>query len=212
MMSFCHWLTHIFFLTTMVASLLGASTRSGIPSKTLNPQFIKSKIASIFQIYTTNDAALQARLIRNEVNPNITFEDPLMIVEGAENYRVEFKTLISLFEKVTITSGVNSSDGYRSVKPGSLGNNSIDIIVDNTQLYEFNQSSWFLKSFLPPLIKINVTTTLTLAQDETNSSLDGQVLKHRDVWLEHNENSFYRGYMKNTVGSLTSSILRLFGY
>lgn len=171
-------------------------------------------IQSVFKVYTVRDKQEQEGLLRQFYSQQVRFEDPVMRVQGWNDYRLQFFSLIQLFKKVQVDW--NSPDGYYTKQPGRAGPHSFDIVVNNTQTYEFERASWLAKKTLPAEVQLKVITTLTIRtcpatsdqQEDSKASpqLDGAILAHEDVWPESSafQSSFYKKWMKNGVGKVTS--------
>ena len=166
-------------------------------------------IDNLFEIYTTRNATRQLNLIQSTVSPQIEFEDPVMRVQGQENYRLQFFSLIKFFSHVHIQYDPANVKVGEPVQVDSGAGQNYDIIVRNTQTYKFARSSWLAQKALPETVEMEVDTTITV-----NDRQPELILKHQDVWLNSTAftSTFYRNRMKDLVGSGSSRLFKILGW
>jgi hypothetical protein len=139
----------------------------------------------------------------------VTFEDPLMIVHGEKNFRVQFVSLIKFFSNITMEYSTTANDGakpFKVIDPGSSGADSVDLVVPNRQIYRFARDGWLARKTLPEVVDLQVTTVLTV------SKTSGLIEKHVDTWQGKHDNWLYARIGKPTVGRATSMWFRLLGW
>ena len=176
-----------------------------------DPTAFQTMLSTVFRMYTTHDKTEQQSLLQSYYSPRVQFEDPIMKVEGSENYALQFYSLAKFFSSVQI-----QWSSYATKVPGALGQGSMDVIVENNQTYTFARESWLSQKTLPEKVEMKVITTVTVrdcdAEDEKVD--DGLILRHQDVWPENDAFgwSFYQQHMKQSVGSFTSQVFKWLGW
>jgi hypothetical protein len=195
-----------------------------------DPQKVSSLLQSVFSVYTSRDPKQQWFTIQRWYAPNVTFEDPLMVVHDRESYRLQFLSLIKFFSQVKVqwkdaevTNKVDWQNPevaanvklYELKVPGSLGPGTTDIVCENQQTYTLSRESWLAQKVLPETISLRVMTTVTVdddVSDEEESSKE-VVLRHQDVWPDSRpEFAWYIHYGKPVVGTVTSSVFQWLGW
>jgi hypothetical protein len=186
--------------------------------------YLSTLLAKVAELYTTRSHDTQRAIISDFYAPNMSFEDPLMVVHGTENFRLQFLSLIKFFSSISVTytdavtAGDTPVEGYVLKTPGSMGPDSTDVVLRNRQNYTFGRESKLAQWVLPAQVDLDVLTTLTIGRCPVGDAgvyLEGKIVKHRDVWVgDHAVQNFglYQRYMKNVTGSVTSGLFRLIGW
>jgi hypothetical protein len=212
--------TFLLFILSFSLSicLLPVGSKNMSVGTPLSPKFIDSLITNVFRVYTTRSYQEQREIFGQYFSRNVLFEDPLMRVQGEDFYRVQFLSLIKLFSEVTVSPWMRGGDGdegrssdngfrYSLRQPGALGEETVDVIVPNVQVYKWTSNPSRHRIF-PAETELKVVTTITI------NTKDQRIVRHEDVWPESNafQNRFYRQHVKSIVGSVVSSWLLFIGW
>eukprot|EP01013_Petalomonas_cantuscygni_P009440 TRINITY_DN22264_c0_g1_i1.p1 TRINITY_DN22264_c0_g1~~TRINITY_DN22264_c0_g1_i1.p1 ORF type:complete len:213 (+),score=22.08 TRINITY_DN22264_c0_g1_i1:103-741(+) len=177
--------------------LFVSSLALSVPVYTATPRGMGSMDTSrytalILRLYTTRDAKEQEQIISENYAESATFEDPIMIVKGADKINTQFNSLLSFFSR--ITAEVSAPPDVSAVSAG--GGSSTLLAIHNRQVY-YREGS----KVGPKEIPIDATTHLTI---DPNT---GRILAHHDVWHNHS----FESPVKKASGMVSSAIFNLFG-
>lgn len=201
------------FSLTWVRNLINATK---VYYETKDHEEQKEFINSRFNTETSYSVQMPAQKPKSSTVP--IFEDPLMVVHGTNNVRLQFRSLIKFFKTIHIEPVEYESHSVpgKSIQdmndnelekmfalktPGRMGTNSIDLEFFSNQSYTLNSGK---------KIDLQQCRTVMTLDKETE-----RILKHTDTWEKAQPNGEWKVHQvvgKPIVGFFTCTLFKLIGW
>ncbi|KAK9818186.1 hypothetical protein WJX72_008471 [[Myrmecia] bisecta] len=123
------------------------------------------------RVYCVRDLAEQAAIFNSVYAPEVEFQDNIAHSKGLHGMRMQFFSLIRLFDSVSVQP-------HSATLKDMPGAKIVEVEVPTTQTYGFARTGFMTKRLLPEKIVLDTTMTLTVDK-ETN-----QIVKHTDFWKD----------------------------